>query len=825
MELSLNENWQLHEIGHEFINATIPGSVYSNLINSGEMESPYFRENEIKDVNYSNKEYEFVCHFNVNNEILSYDEILLRLEEIDTIADVYLNGQLLDHVENMHRVYDYDIKSILNNSCNTLIFHFYSPLKYIAEKQKKDPLFSASPTLPGFPHLRKAHYMFGWDWGPVVADIGIYILPKIICSNFGKIDHVFFNQEHHSDFVSVKGNIITKSFKNEPQSLKITVFDPEENLIASVVMECQKDKTKYDFKVDIESPELWWPNGYGNQPLYRVLIQLCTDTLILDERSYKIGLRTITVSQEKDKWGAEFCLMVNRTKIFTMGADYVPEDNIIPYCNEERTRSLLKKCKYANFNCIRVWGGGYYPRDYFFNLCDEMGLIIWEDFMYACGVYRMTNDFSEQVRLEAIDNLKRFAHHASLGVLCGNNEMEQAWIDWGIPQIEELKEDYLLQFENILSSVCHEFAPATFYWPSSPSSGGGFHDPNSKDMGDTHYWEVWHGMRPKEDFFKYYFRFCSEYGFESLPSMKTICAFTEKQDRNLFSPVMELHQKCEEGNKKLLYYISESTPYPKNMEQLVYATQLIQAEAIGANVEHMRRNRGRCMGSIYWQLNDSNPVISWSGIDYYGREKALHYYAKHFYSPVLLSINQFDEHKILFNISNETVSLFEGEICYSVRDSLSNIIEKDSRKVSVNCLSSFDVFFIDISQYWNNDYNKKREIYLSYELLDKTGRLSQSSCIFVPLKHFAFQNPEIKIQIKEDKEFYIIIITSKAYAKNVYLDFTNMDCTFSDNWFDLNAFEEKEITINKAECEISYSIEQLYNQLSIISAYSLMNID
>lgn len=323
-----------------------------------------------------------------------------------------------------------------------------------------------------------------------------------------------------------------------------------------------------------------------------------------------------------------------------MGANYIPEDNLLTRNPEERTERLIKDCVEANFNMIRIWGGGHYPDDFFFDLCDQYGLIVWQDFMFACSEYALTQEFKETVVQEVVDNVKRIRHHASLGIWCGNNEVEEAWVYWGPPADPKHKGDYIKLFEFIIPELLKDLDPATFYWSSSPSSGGSFVEPRNHNVGDMHYWEVWHGLKPFTEYREYFFRFCSEFGFQSFPSLKTIETFTLPEERNIFTHVMEKHQKNGAANGKILFYLSENFLYPKDFNSLLYASQILLSEAIKYGVEHWRRNRGRCMGSLYWQLNDCWPVASWSSIDYYGRWKALHYFAKKFYSPVLLSMEE-----------------------------------------------------------------------------------------------------------------------------------------------------------------------------------------
>ena len=817
MKLNLNGQWKMRKSEETWIDAKVPGSVYSNLLEAGLIDDPFWRENEYDAEKISLDDYEFEKSFIVDKEILDSDRVILHFDGIDTLAEIMLNGKLLGNSNNMHRTLEYDIKDSIKPGENTLLLKFSSPIKFILEKHMERPLWGVASTTEGYPHLRKAHYMFGWDWGPKLPDMGIWRGVYIIAADHGRLDSAYFTQTHEEGKVILQSKIEAECFGVAELSARISITTPEGELVSS---ETKLKEGKGIVETAIENPQLWWPNGFGKQPLYNVKVELFNKELKVDEKSYRIGLRTLTISRDKDQWGEEFCFMVNGVKVFAMGADYIPEDNIIGRCTKEKTDTLLKQCIAANFNCIRIWGGGYYPEDWFFDLCDEYGLLVWHDFMYACAVYWMTDEFKENITAETIDNVKRIRHHASLGLWCGNNEMEVAWKHWGLPDDEELREDYLEQFEQLLPELVEKYDPNTYYWPSSPSSGGGFDKPNDSNIGDTHYWEVWHGMKPFEEFKKHYFRFCSEYGFESLPNIKTIEAVTLPKDRNIFSPVMEAHQKCDSGNMKLMYYMSEMFRFPKSFEMLVYGTQLLQADAIRSNVEHMRRNRGRCMGSVYWQVNDCNPVISWSSIDYFGRWKALHYYAKRFYTPVLLSLDEGDVSNLVFNISNETMKDAKGTVKWVLRDNRAKIIRNGEFEVKIAPLSASNCYSLDLSDVLTDVY-AKRGMYLEYTLLQEGKSVSLGTSLFVRPKHFEFLNPRIGYRISETEDSYGITLEANAFAKGVYLDLEKADCQFSDNWFDIHGDNEVVITVEKKSLSSPLNIHEFRDQLKVVSNFDI----
>ena len=445
---------------------------------------------------------------------------------------------------------------------------------------------------------------------------------------------------------------------------------------------------------------------------------------------------------------------------------------------------MLAAARAANFNTLRVWGGAFYPHDWFYELCDEMGLVVWQDFMVACGNILMTEHNKENFIAEFKDNFTRLAHHPSLGIVAGNNEMEE-FIVSGEFDGEGVRPDYLELYENILPQLMAEYLPDTFYWPSSPCSGGGFNEPRNEDVGDSHYWRMWSGGEPYEDCRNHYFRFMSEYGFESLPNMKTVRSFAEEEDMNIFSPVVEWHQKKKipDGNLMMIKYAAGIYKYAHSFSDLVYVSQLVQADAIRYTAEHMRRHRGRCMGSIYWQFNDCWPVASWASLDYYGRWKALHYAAKKFYAPIMLSAEE-EGTRVKFNLANERMRAFGGKFTYTVSDSKNNVLYKDEFVVHVPKMSAEYIHEVDLA-----DIVKDRldECVITFRVADEDGNGSQGTCILVKPKAFKFYDPAIKCEISGAGTNYTATLTAGAYARSVELDFDTVDAVFEDNYFDITS--------------------------------------
>lgn len=789
------KDWTMSYAGYENLSCEAPCSLYDVLIKHGIIDDPYFGLNDIELTALSDSECVFESVFTVDDEIFEKDYVELTFYGIDTLCDVTLNGTLILKSKNMHRTYTCDVKEILCHGCNILRLEFSSPTKYFAEMDNRHYVFTQSDTIPGAAHLRKALYMSGWDWSPKLPDMGIFRKVELNAYDLDRIDNVFITQRHSNSYVELEFNVETKHNAGLSMLVKI-----DGQCIRS---DCGRAVLK------ISDPKLWWVRGYGEQYLYDYSVTLISGDGAVDLHTGRIGLRTLEVSTRHDCLGSEFCFVLNGVKIFAMGADYVPQDNILPYVSPERIKRLLDSCADANFNCIRVWGGGYYPEDLFYDTCDELGIMVWQDFMIACVNVYLTNEFKNEIIAEAVDNLKRIRNHPSLALLCGNNEMEETVL--AVSSDNQLvREDYINLYERILPEICGKYAPQTFYWPSSPSSGGGFENPSNKLKGDSHYWKVWHGGVPFQSYRDYQFRFCSEYGFESYPSVKTLKSVCRPEDMNCFSRVVENHQKCRSGNAKILTYLADNYLYPYSFENLVYVSQLMQADAIKYGVEHFRRNRGICMGSLYWQLNDCWPGVSWSSIDYFGRYKALHYAAKKFYAPVSMGLFVCDG-RVSVNISNETMRDFSGKVEFRICKSDFSIIDSHTVDVSVKCLTSSDVAIFEASTDFIYDS------YICAYLFDESGKtIARQTELLCRPKHFNWENPNIKITASDGDNGVEFYIRSDRFAKGVFIDFKDFDCNLSDNWFDLTDSDGVKVVADTA-----YTVKELLDNVIVKSVYDI----
>lgn len=788
--VSLNGAWRLDIPGSAFgtVPATVPGSVYHDLLSAGRIPDPFYRDNETEALKLMEYDFHYSRDFELDGSLLDSGAVLLRCEGLDTLATVYINGAEAGRANNMHRTWEFDVKSLLREGENQIEVRLASPTRYIRESYAANPADGSEDAMQGFPNLRKAHCMFGWDWGPRLPDAGIWRDISLIGVEKARIRDVRVEQLHGDGKVTLQVHTHIMHITDDPTEVSVSVTAPDGTKFTGRGERCE---------IEIADPQLWWPAGYGGQPLYPVTVELLDGSGTIDTWGRRIGLRTMTVSRNKRDYGETFSHCVNGVDVFAMGMDYIPEDNLLPRVNPERTRRLLEDARAANMNTVRVWGGGYYPDDSFYDICDELGLLVWQDFMFACAVYNLTDAFEETITAELVDNIRRLRSHPSLALWCGNNEMELFVHVGNWVQNMRQKSDYVKMYQYIIPKVLKVEDPQAFYWPSSPSSGGDFDEPGDPARGDVHDWDVWHGLKPFTDYRNYLFSYVSEFGFQSFPCMETIESFTLPEDRNLFSYVMEKHQRNATANGRIVFYLSQMYLYPGDLDKLVYASQLLQAQAMQYGVEHWRRNRGRCMGAVIWQLNDCWPVASWAALDYYGRWKALQYYAKRFFAPVLVScheeglLNQegtsvnterIDPKKTArLNVSNETMDAFTGKVSWALRRPDASVIEEGSFDVEAPALTAVWLPEQDFTRYDPYD------CYYSYRLTDAAGRVvGEGSVLFCPPKHFRFADPKLTARI-EDGE---VVVAAGAYARSVELQ-CGADVVLEDNFFDMDAGQRR----------------------------------
>ncbi|MGI6701762.1 MAG: beta-mannosidase [Christensenellales bacterium] len=789
MRIELNGEWKFREAGADkWLTATVPGCNYTDLLNIGVIPDPFIGVNEKDLLWVGEKDWEYFKEFTVNKEFLDNDFIYLKISALDTLASVFINGSPVLTADNAFRIYDIDIKPYLTAGANEIKVVFLSPVNYIREGQKIVKYPYNNTGIGGAPHIRKPQCHFGWDWGPVLPVSGISGDIFIEGVKLGRIIDVRVLQEHLID--KVRLNV----------ALTVRHFIKENHLDADVILTAPGGKeSAYSAKVtdeytaltiDIDNPVLWECNGMSDrevQPLYNVKVVLKHKGEALDTKSLNIGLRTIVLNAFPDKYGRSFEFVVNGVPVFMRGANWIPGDSFISRFGKEKTDYLIKSCRDANMNMLRVWGGGWYESEEFYDACDKYGILVWQDFMFACMAYDFCNtDFIRNVLNEVTDNVLRLRNRASLALWCGNNEIEMMSKLWILRRgFIRSGKDF---FYRILPEAVNALDGVTPYWYSSPSSGTYIKNPNSDNTGDTHLWQVWHGLKPYSYYRKKFSRFCSEFGFESLPDIETIEKFADKEDSDIKSPVMLSHQKCVSGNDKILYYLTTRFFIPQEFTDLVYLSQISQMECVRDATEHFRRHTGRCMGALYWQLNDCWPVSSWSSVDYYGRWKALMYEARKFNAPVAISI---DDNKTLMRVVavNDTGKPFKGSLNVRVMSFDGNELFIEKIVLNIPPLSALTVYQRDYKELVSGV--KDRAVFIAE--IDNDP-MTRRTALFVKEKDAAFSKPEYDISVKETDGIAEISLKSNTYARYVMVKVAGIDAPLSDNYFDLIPNETKKIT-------------------------------
>ncbi|CAG1012196.1 partial beta-mannosidase, partial [Anaerolineales bacterium] len=694
------------------------------------------------------------------------------------------------HTDNMFRRYQWEVKSLLNaQGVNDLTITFSSPVKFAAEQQAIRPLPGVPQAIPGGPHLRKAPCQFGWDWGPQLPPIGVWKDIRLEGYSRARLEEVHLRQDHVGGQVTVKSRIVIERWSNASLAAVVRITAPDGEVIEKKVG--IPDRGEVIVEVPISSPELWWPNGYGGQPLYQVDVSLVSadssGTAPLDLRSYQLGLRTIELSQQEDQWGRSFVFVVNNVPIFAKGSNWIPADSFPTQITDVHLESLIRSAVETHQNMLRVWGGGFYEDERFYDLCDRYGILVWQEFIFSCSVYPLDSpEFLENVNREVVENIRRLRHRASLALWCGNNEMEWGWVEWNWkrPDLEELKTAYDRFFHHTLPEWCQTEDPDHSYWPSSPSSNTPFVDPNGQRQGDAHYWDVWHGRKPFTSYRDQYPRFMSEFGFQALPPLATIRTYADEFEWNMTSYIMEQHQKNASGNSLMVGQMLDTFRLPRDFNSLVYLSMVLQAEGIRYGVEHWRRHPDRVAGTLYWQLNDCWPVASWSSLDYFGRWKALHYAARRFYSPLMLSIEDKPPKQGVY-ITNDLLDPWEGKVHWSLETFAGDVLTSGQVPVMAAPQAATHVCELDFSDRISDD--NIRSLVFVAELYQGERLVTRQTSGFAPIKHLSLVDPEMTAKLRSEKGQLIVELTSKSLALLVELSLEGANVVFSDNYFNLPA--------------------------------------
>lgn len=763
------------------INSVDPSDVHLALMLKGIIPDPFFGENEKKVQWVGETDWCFRTTFNVPANLLGQEEVNLVFDGLDTYAHVWLNDSLVLHADNMFRKWVIPVKTVLKKENNRLRICFSSPLQI--NKTKVHQYGIPLPEERAF--TRKAPYQFGWDWGPTLITMGIWKPVYMEAWSGAKLSEVFIDQQMVTDTVAqvlVRGTIES----TQPHKVKLTVSLNGE-VKANKLIELLAGANNFQLPITIYEPTLWSPNGMGNP-------EMNAFTVVMDdgqESSIKVvtGLRKIELIEDRDEQGAGFFFKVNNQTVYVKGANYIPQDNFLTRVTREQTRDLLVMAKQSNINMLRVWGGGVYETDDFYELCDSLGIMIWQDFMFAGTVYPGDSAFEENVAQEAKEQVIRLRNHPCLALWCGNNEVDEAWHNWGwqkslgysAADSTKLWDDYLHLFEGILPRIVRTYAPHTDYVPSSPANGWGRE--KAYKQGDVHYWGVWWGEEPFENYNEKVGRFVSEYGFQGMPDPKTIDSFTSPTDRNLDSEVMDAHQKHPRGKELIQEYMERDFLVPDNFNDYIYVSQLLQARGIKMAIEAHRRARPFNMGTLYWQLNDCWPVTSWSGIDYNHRWKAMQYAVKDAYGRFLVSYTEENDSLNIWVVSDCFVDRIP-EVRWNLITFEGDTLDVGKTSFSLPAGSSVKAARLCIKDLIGTGLRKKRVV-LKASVWDGQELLIEGLHYFDKPKNLMLDaTPSLMLEVEKVSDGYFITLTTRHLAKNVWIQ-SALDGQWSDNFFDV----------------------------------------
>lgn len=821
--LNLDKGWEFRQVTPDakgdaggWLPATVPGDVHLDLLADKKIPDPFYRDNEAKLQWIENASWEYRLNFDVTPELLARSNIDLVFDGIDAAARVFVNGERVLEADNMFRVWRVPVKGHLHQDRNLLLVEFPSPIK-AAEAAAAGDAFRLKSKTQDKTYIRKAAYEYGWDWGPKFVTSGIWRPVRLEAWDKVRIaDFAIRQRDVTKQVAHLSAEVELEAATAGPASVSTHYIDDGKPATVTETLSLHAGRNVIGLPVEIRQPKLWYPAGYGDQPLYEFTAQVSTAGHAAEERKTKAGLRSVVLHRELDKWGRSFELVVNGIPIFAKGADVIPFDSFPNRVKTADYRRILESARDANMNMIRHWGGGYYETDEFYSICDELGIMVWQDFMFGNEWQPGTYAFKLNIEAEAEDQVRRLRNHPSIVVWCGNNETElgKNWPPRDTLPLDvkgQMWEDYLTEFSGIIPRVVARLDPEVPYWPSSPSAD---YEPVSDtyQSGDIHDWTVWHGRVPFSEYERHHWRFVSEYGFQSFPEMRTVAAFTNAEDRTgIFTPVMLAHQKNNEGNSIIHDYLVRDYPEPKDFASFLYVSQVLQAEGIKIGAEQFRRSRPETMGSIFWQLNDCWPVASWSSIDYYGRWKALQYYARRFYAPILVSPHVEDGSLKVYIVSDKTENK-TATLRVRLMDFDGKVFVDDSHPVDVTPLSSKVYLDWPLTKLIDAGTADTSRVFVEAELTQEGAEVSRNMTYLVPVKQIHLKPASLKVETSQDKGNYRIRVTSPVLARNVYLSFGNLDVIVSDNYFNLLPGETTEITATGPA-----SLDQLRANLQIRS--------
>lgn len=814
IRLGLDQGWEFRQADTgKWMPAMVPGTVHTDLLDNNRIEDPFYRLNE-RHLQWIDKtDWEYRTNFKADPNILRKDNLDLVFEGLDTYAEIYLNDQLILTTDNMFRTWRAGCKDNIRKGDNSLRIRFLSPINEGLKKLRAHgyplPASNDQSETGGVgdqrisPFVRKAPYHFGWDWGPRLVTSGIWRPVSLEAWDNVRIrDLQVLTKNLEPDQADLEAQFNVLAVKEVQLDARIYA---DSVLIREETLALVPGENPVNIAFTIPNPGLWWPNGLGDQKIYGIKVVLGRGSEMAGEAETTTGLRTLRLVQDPDPDGSgkSFYFEINGVPVFAKGANYIPNDVFLTRVTPDRYEYMVSSAAEANMNMLRVWGGGIYENDLFYDLCDQYGIMVWQDFMFACSMHPGDDDFLESVRLEATDNVKRLRNHPSIVLWCGNNEIETAWAEWdenrgwGWKQLYNREQRtaiwkaYDTLFHKILPDVVATCDPEVPYWHSSPSAGLGKLAGYDTKSGDMHYWGVWHGQHPFSDFRKYRARFMSEYGFQSFPEFNSVKKYTLPEDHSIESEVMMSHQRSGIGNLRIRQYMDPDYRIPSDFEPFLYVGQLLQAEAIKMAIESHRSDRPYCMGTLYWQINDCWPVASWSGIDYYGRWKALHYFVREAFKPVALVMDEQEGNVRVHIVSDlpetQTAMLVMKIIRFDGRE-----LWRESFPVHFPAQSSSLCFEKDIP-------GLDTATCVMVATLSSGGIVYDSGLhYFARPKFLKLGDPELTVEISDTDNLFEVTLTCKALAKNVFLTTEGVEGQFSDNFFDILPGDQKKITFPKS---------------------------
>ena len=779
MKIELNGKWRLSSSQYTDLEAVMPGSVLSTLLSHNLIEDPFYGENEAKARQCLKDNYTLTRTFSLTKEQLLKHNYLF-VDGIDTLAKIYVNDTLIAQLFDMHTRKRILLDNQILREENEIRIEFSNVYDYIENYPGKETFRTFAVTHPNGPVIRKSHHMLGWDWGPDLADMGIYRDIYILSTDLGYLDSF----RHECTFLSngsVKIDVETNLVCHSQGKLLATLsLDADGTCLQAKLPLMENGKISFL----VENPKRWYPIGFGDPVLYDLSFHLIGDNGESQHYDYRIGIREVEIDNSPDEYGTNFCVRINGEKVFLKGSNYIPEDNILSRVSKERTIRLLELVKNFNHNVIRVWGGGYYPDSWFYDYCDENGILVWQDLMFACASYNINDEhFKSLIIEETVDAVKQFRHHASVFYIAGDNECED-----GVNGHEpELMEQYRVMSQEILVPLMKTLT-STFYAYTSPHSKVMFCMQNDHDHFDTHYWGIRDARMPLEQFKKVYPRMLSEVGHESFPMMDTNRTYAREEDMDIHSKVMLAHEKRPGGNETVEYYVNSRYGKPETFEEFIYLQNLVQGEAIKMATEHLRTSKFRCNGIMYWQLNDCWPGLSCSSVDYRFGLKALHYYSKKFYAPHLIAVDE-NEDELIVSISNDTPEAAAYQVLYRYMDFDGTVLDEVTVTAAVDKTEDANVLMIPTPF---DAFDTDKLVYV--KLMNMDGNILSEN-FYQHCADREISYPKANISVKQ-LDAHTIELTADTFAKNVFLQCGGTDRIFSDNFFNLLKNEVKIITSN-----------------------------